>query len=356
MPDDAHPAQDTQGLSFPCGAPPAVGQAREVLPGLLWLRMPLPFVLDHINLWALREGEGWAIVDSGVQTPAVLAAWSAMLAADGALGGLPVTRVFATHLHPDHIGMAGWLTRKFDCRLWTTRQEYLMCRTLMSDTGRTAPDDAIRFYRRCGWPTEALDLYRARFGGFGRHMHTLPDSYRRLVDGERLRLGEHEWRVVVGRGHSPEHACLVCDELQVMISGDQVLPRITSNISVFPMEPEADPLADWLDSIAQLRARLTDTLLVLPAHGEPFRGLHARLEQLAQGHARGLAQLERALAEPRRVVDLFGTLFTRQIDSNLMQFGFATGETVAHLNHLVARGRVRILPGDDGVWRYRAQP
>ncbi|GMV48219.1 MAG: hypothetical protein AMXMBFR66_36170 [Pseudomonadota bacterium] len=353
MPDDAR-TPDAQGLSYPCGAAPALGQARAILPGLLWLRMPLPFVLDHINLWALRDGDGWAVVDTGVQTPAVLAAWSTLLAADGALGGLPITRVFATHMHPDHMGMAGWLTRKFDCRLWMTRAEYLMCRTLVADTGRAAPDDAIRFYRRCGWSQEAIDLYRARFGGFGRHMHALPDSYRRLVDGEHLRVGAHEWRVVVGRGHSPEHACLVSDELQVLISGDQVLPRISSNVSVFPTEPDADPLGEWLESIARLRAGLPDTLLVLPAHGEPFRGLHARLDRLAQGHATGLARLKRTLAEPHCVVELFGALFARQIDARSEQYGMASGETVAHLNHLLARGEIEILRDDDDVWRCRA--
>jgi len=350
----AEPQADGQGLSFPCGAPPAPAEAREVLPGLMWLRMPLPFALDHINLWALREGEGWAVVDTGAQTPATLASWGRLLAPDGALGGRPLTRVLATHLHPDHMGMAGWLTRKFDCRLWMTRQEYLMCRTLVADTGHTAPDDAIRFYRRCGWSEIALDAYRVRFGEFGKVMHRLPDSYRRIVDGERIAIGAHQWRVVVGRGHSPEHACLVCDEQQVMISGDQVLPGISSNVSVFPTEPDADPLAEWLDSIAHLRAELPDTLLVLPAHGAPFRGLHARLERLAQGHARGLERLRRALAEPRRVVDVFGSLFARAIDPQTRQLGLATGETVAHLNHLLARGEIERTEDADGVWRYRA--
>jgi len=353
MDNDDAPTAPT-GLDYPCGQPPAPGTAREVAPGVRWLRMPLPFSLDHINLWALDDGDGWAVVDTGTQTPDVLAAWRALLAEGGALAGRPVTRVIATHMHPDHIGMAGWLTRKYDVRLWMTREEYLMCRTLAADTGREAPDDAIRFYRRCGWPEEALDTYRARFGGFGKYLHALPDSYRRLVDGERLAIGAHDWRVVVGRGHSPEHACLVCDGLDLMISGDQVLPRISSNVSVFPTEPDADPLGEWLASIEALRTGLPDSLLVLPAHGEPFRGLHARLDRLASGHAKGLERLQRSLAEPRRVVDLFGALFARRIDLRGELLGLATGETVAHLNHLRMRGRVAVEAGDDGAWRYRA--
>lgn len=348
-------ASEAPALVYPCGEAPAPGVPKEVAPGVLWLRMPLPFTLTHINLYLLDDGAGWAVVDTGTQTPDVLAAWRALLApgASAPLTGRPITRVFATHMHPDHAGMAGWLTRKYDARLWMTREEYLMCRTLVADTGREAPDDAIAFYRRCGWPEEALDVYRARFGGFGKYVYALPDSFRRIVDDERITIGANEWRVVIGRGHSPEHACLVCEALGLMISGDQVLPRISSNVSVFPTEPDADPLEEWLGSIAGLRRKLPAALLVLPAHGEPFRGLHARLDRLAAGHARSLARLKRALAEPRRVIDIFGTLFARPVNVKSEQLGLATGEGVAHLNHLVRRGEVVAEPGPDGALRYR---
>ena len=354
-PDPESPVAEPHALHYPCGDPPPPGGAREILPGLVWLRMPLPFSLNHINLWAIDDGEGWAIVDTGTQTPEVLAAWRALLAADGALAGRPVTRVIATHMHPDHMGMAGWLTRKFQARLWMTREEYLLCRVLAADTGREAPEDAIRFYRGCGWPDEAIETYRARFGGFGKFIHALPDSLRRIVDGERFAIGAHEWRVLVGRGHSPEHACLVCDALGVMISGDQVLPRISSNVSVHPTEPDADPLGEWLASLERLRATLPDSLLVLPAHGEPFRGLHARLDRLSSGHAKGLARLRERLDEPRRVVDCFGALFARAVDTRSELLGLATGETQAHLNHLRGRGEITREAGADGAWWYRRQ-
>ena len=359
--DDARP-DAPYALHYPCGEPPAPGTVREVAPGVLWLRMPLPFSLNHINLWALADvdaqGPGWAIVDTGVKTPEVLAAWRQLIAADGPLAATPqgarITRILCTHMHPDHVGMAGWLTRKFQCRLWMTRLEYLTCRTLAADTGREPPDDAIRFYQQAGWPEDAIDVYRARFGGFGKYLHALPDSFRRLSDGESFTIGAHAWRVIVGRGHSPEHACLVCDALGVMISGDQVLPRISSNVSVFPTEPDADPLADWIASIEHLRATLGDELLVLPAHGEPFRGLHARLDRLAGGHEKGLIRLRRSLADsPKRAIDVFGALFARPIDGKGDLLGMATGESLAHINHLLTRGEARCETGADGVRRYR---
>jgi glyoxylase-like metal-dependent hydrolase (beta-lactamase superfamily II) len=337
-------------LVYPFEAPPAVGVAFYVAPGVKWMRMPLGGALAFINVWAVKDGDGWAIVDTGMQTPATSAAWNTVFAE--ALGGEPVTRVFVTHMHPDHIGMAGWITRKFACRLWITRLEYLMCRVMAADTGRAAPDDGLNFYRAAGWDRAALDTYEARFGGFGRNLHALPDSYRRLEDGDEITIGDHAWRVVVGSGHSPEHACLYCPDLKVMISGDQVLPRISSNVSVFPTEPDGDPLDDWLTSLAAIKPRIPDDVLVLPAHNEPFHGLHSRIDHLIRGHERGLSRLTARLAEPRRAVDVFGVLFKRTIVPDLL--GMATGEALAHLNCLIHRGEAVREADADGVHWYRA--
>jgi glyoxylase-like metal-dependent hydrolase (beta-lactamase superfamily II) len=341
---------NAESLTYPLGSPPGAGEAIQVAPGVLWLRMPLPMALNHINVWALADGDTWTLVDTGIQTPETAAAWQS--AFSGVLGGRAVGRVICTHMHPDHIGMAGWLTRRFDCQLWITRLEYVTCRMLAADTGREPPADALRFHQAAGWDEAAIEDYRARFGGFGKHIYALPDSFKRVSDGDEVEIGGRIWRAVVGRGHSPEHLCLHCPELALMISGDQVLPRITSNVSVFPTEPDADPLDDWLTSIAALAHRIPDDVLVLPSHNEPFRGLHARLSQLAAGHEEKLGRLRESLQQPKRAIDVFDILFRRPVGLSLLSL--ATGEALAHLNLLIHRRQaVRELDAAGVAW-YRS--
>jgi len=339
-------------LDYPCGDPPAAGATVEIAPGVLWVRMPLPFALRWINLWLLENGDGWTAVDTGVATEESRHHWRTIFASSR-LGGKPVTNVIVTHMHPDHVGLAGWIAREFACPLWMSRLEYVTCRMLLADTGRPAPEEGVRFYRSAGWDEAALAKYRERFGGFGRLVAPLTDSYRRLTAGDQLNIGGRKWHLLGGNGHSPEHVCLWCPVLNVFISGDQILPRITSNVSVFPTEPEADPLSDWLESCARLRRQLPAGVLVLPAHNEPFTGVQHRLQELIDGHERSMDRVERRLREsPRRAVDLFPALFPRQISSELL--GFATGEALAHLNCLIHRGRVRRTTTAEGIWMYAA--
>jgi glyoxylase-like metal-dependent hydrolase (beta-lactamase superfamily II) len=340
-------------LNYPFDPAPRAGQAMQIAPGVLWIRMPLPFRLDHINLWAIQDDAGWAVVDAGIRSEETAAAWRTLF--ETSLHKRPIRRVFVTHMHPDHIGMAGWLTRRFRCRLWTTRLEYLNCRVLVSDSGRDAPPDGVDFYKRAGWSDAAIERYLARFGDFGKHIHALPDSFRRLQDGDEIAVGAHRWRVVVGTGHSPEHACLYCADLKLLISGDQVLPRISSNVSVYPIEPDANPMQDWYASLAKIRREVPDDVLVMPSHNECFRGLHARLDQLVQGQDRAIGRLRGALREPKRAVDVFGALFGRGIDeSNDSLLSMATGEGVACLNYLVHRGEASREIDPAGVAWYRS--
>ena len=322
---------------------------KQLAAGIGWTRSPVPGSLNHINLWLLEDEGGIAIVDTGLNIEPAREAWEAIFS--GPLAGRTVTRVICTHFHPDHLGLAGWLAERFGVRLWMTRGEWLWARMLSTDVRDAPPLEALASMRASGWTAEQIEATAAKgWGRFFSSVSEVPVSYRRIQDGEEIRIGARTWRVVTGSGHSPEHACLVDEAGKLMIAGDQVLPRITSNVSVSLSEPEADPLGEWLASIAKLKG-LPDDLLVLPAHGEPFTGLHARLDALAEGHMDRLDALDAHLAEPRRAVDCFSTLFRRQIDESVL--GMATGEAMAHLRHLEVTGRAT-REIRDGVYWYRA--
>ena len=337
-------------LDYPFEHRPEIGQTIEVAPGIHWIRMRLPMQLNHINLWLLEDGDGWTVVDTGIRNEETTQAWEQLFT--GPMKGRKVKRVIVTHMHPDHIGLAGWLVRRFGVELWITRTEYLMCRNLVSDTGHEAPNEALRFYRAAGFPEDLLETYRTRFGGFGHGVYKLPNAYRRIAEGDVIAIGPNNWRVVGGNGHSPEHACLWCPELNLFISGDQILPKISSNVSVHPTEPEANALQDWLDSCAKLKALVPDDALILPAHNEPFRKAPLRLQALIDDHEEGLEKLHALCAEPKRAVDVFPALFRSRITQGV--FGMATGESLAHLNCLRARGRMLRTSDKNGIDWYES--
>lgn len=344
-----HAPQTVKALTYPwgCDVAPEPGAIHPVADGVWWLHMPLPFALSRINLWLLEDGDGWTVVDTGISDQASRDVWEQIFQCD--LQGRPITRVIVTHMHPDHVGLAGWLTERFGCELWMSRTEFLMCRNLVADTGRPAPDAAVKFYREAGFDDRALTVYRERFGEFGQAIGELPDQFRRLSDGQTIEIGGRYWQIVVGMGHSPEHACLYCPALKVLISGDQVIPRISSNVSLFPTEPAGDPLGEWLESCHRIRNRIPNDVLVLPAHQEPFYGLHARLTQLLRSHERALERLFDHLSEPRRAMDCFSVLFKRSIRGAHVML--AIGETLAHLNCLISRRMIsRELDADGVAW------
>lgn len=343
-----------RGLSYPFtrSANPAPGKPKKVAEGVYWARFAMPMSLDHINLWLLEDEHGWTVVDTCLNIPSARETWEQLFA--GFMQGKPVLRVICTHMHPDHVGLAGWLTERFDCDLWMPREEFLMCRAMKADTGREAPDVAIRFYKAAGYDEEQLDRYRKKFGNFGRAIAPLPDSFRRLVDRETITIGDRYWQVIIGSGHSPEHATLYCPALKVLIAGDQVLPRITPNVSVFPTEPQGDPLNEWLHSSARLREILPDDLLVLPAHETPFYGLHMRLNQIIESHKNALSSLFDYLEQPRRAVDCFPALFNRTLEGDSL--GLATGETLAHLHCLLGRRSITRTADAEGVNWYQQNP
>lgn len=343
--EDRASPHGARGLTYPFDGVPALGEAIAVAPGVLWMRLPMPIALNHINVYAVEDGEGWTLIDTGLGLDDTRAQWEVLFA--GPLQGRPVTRLICTHMHPDHLGLAGWLCERFQAPLVMTRLEYVTARMLASETGGPPPESAAAFYRSAGWSEAQLDAWRREFGRFGHAVSPLPRSFTRIREGDQIRIGDHDWRVVVGEGHSPEHACLWREADDVILGGDQILPRISSNISVWPTEPLADPLGDWLASLERMKAVLPEQALVLPSHGEPFRGVHTRLDALIRGHRTALTRLERTLKTPSRVVDVFGALFARSVDDGVL--GMATGEAVAHLNHLLRQGRAERFRDAEGV-------
>lgn len=344
------PARPASNLDYPFETRPELGETIEVAPGVHWVRMRLPMQLNHINLWLLEDEGGWTVVDTGINDHVTADAWRTLFG--GPMLGRPIRRVIVTHMHPDHVGLAGWLVRRFDVQLWMSRTDYLLCRNLVADTGQEAPAEGVRFYRAAGFSESAIEDYKTRFGGFGKGVYKLPNAYRRIQEGERIAIGGREWEVVVGRGHAPEHACLWCREDHLFISGDQILPRISSNVSVFPTEPEGNPLQDWLDSCAKLESLLPKDTLVLPSHNEPFRGAPLRLQELIEMHERNMDKLLTLCAEPKRAVDVFPALFRSRITSG--NYGMATGESIAHLNCLIARGAMKRDVDPEGIDWYRS--
>ena len=328
---------------------PKPGGVTRLAEGVYWIRMPMMGRLDHINVWLLRDYDGWTIVDTGLFREEVQAHWQTIFSKH--LDGKPVTRVIATHLHSDHTGLAGWLTREWDCELWMSRSDFIMCKVLADDGPADVPEDALTFYRRAGFSEEWLDRYRQRFGQFGANVSELPAGYRRIIDCQYIDIGGREWQAVIGHGHAPEHVCLHCPELKLIIGGDQILPKITPNVSVQPFEPQANPLRDFLDTCIRFREFLPSDLMVLPAHESLYKGVHERLTALIDWHEVALENLYNLCSEPKRAVDVFPALFKSEISD--WTFLPATGESLAHLHCALERRILQVALDEQGVawWR-----
>ncbi len=324
------------------------GGVQEVAPGILWIRMALPFALNHINLWLLADGDGWTAVDTGYNTDETRDYWEEIFAT--ALDGKPIRRIIVTHFHPDHISLAGWLADRFSAPVWMTYAEWMQAQ-LNRHGGPTADIDArLAFYARNGMDDAGAEGYVETRPDFSKIITELPIGFRRMLDGDVFDIGGHDWRVITGGGHSPEHAALWCAGMNVLISGDQVLPRISTNVSVQCIEPDGDPLRLYLESLGKFGGLPADAL-VLPSHDRPFRGLHDRIAALGEHHDERLNAAYEACEEPMTAADLIPFLFRRKLDRH--QYGFAIGEALAHANYLVTDGRFSRTADNDGIHRYR---
>ncbi|CUA95552.1 MBL fold metallo-hydrolase [Thiomonas bhubaneswarensis] len=347
------PPAAADALIYPFGdAKPEPGESVELAPGLRWLRMGLPFALNHINLWLLEDCidgvQGWTVVDCGIDSAPTRAAWEQVFATQ--LDGRPILRVVVTHMHPDHVGLAHWLTARWNCLLWMSATDYavscMASRGCMTIGGEPM---AAHFAAHGLADADTLAAIRRRTDYYTGLVPAMPSRFKRLQDGDVLRIGGRNWRCVAGFGHAPEHISLHCEADALFIAGDMLLPRISTNVSVNDNEPLANPLQQFLDSLARFAELLPDATLVFPSHGLPFRGARARIAQLQQHHRERLAEVVFACATPQTAADLLPVLFKRPLDVH--QMTFAMGESIAHLHKLWFDGQLRRLV-DDGVYRF----
>jgi len=342
-------------MLYPSPTVPLPGTVIEVSPGVRWLRMPLPFALDHINLWLLDDeiggARGWTAIDTGYGSETTRALWETHLAEN--LEGRPLLRVLATHYHPDHLGNAAWLLERVarpDALLWATQSEFQTAHLVWNQLTQYRMADNAAFFARHGMPQTDAGAHAARGNHYRKGVPELPAQYRRIRAGERIRIGGRDWHVIVGLGHAPEHASLHCADTGVLISGDMLLPKISTNVSVWANEPDGDPLRLFLDSIHRYN-ELPDDTLVLPSHGLPFVGIPARVQALEFHHRDRLSELEAAAVQPVSAFDVVPVLFRRKLD--IQQQFFAMGEAIAHLNHSWHAGRLARTTGADGIIRFQ---
>lgn len=335
-------------LEYRLSDPPALGLPTQVAPGIYLLRMPLPFALDHINLWLLEDADGWTLIDTGLNTASSRKLWDELH--QDWLSARPLVRIVVTHFHPDHIGLSSWLAERFNCRVWMTAPEYELAKRSLSGGSEDNNMMRLAFLRRHGLDGEQLQalagwggLYRAGVAG-------LPAELEIIEDGRSLTIGMDQWRIITAQGHSPDHAMLHCTARGMLISGDHILPAISPHIGVWQYEPEADPLRAYLDSLARL-VSLPEETLVLPAHGLPFTGLPWRLDTLTRHHERHLVALVDACKQPRSAAGLLDVLFRRELDAYQLQF--AITEAVAHLNYLCCTGDLERSLDDDDTYRFQ---
>lgn len=338
------------GIRYPWEIPPTEGATLEVAPGVHWIRLPLPMALDHVNVYALDEGDSWTLIDTGFSSKRSRAIWQGLL--NGPLGGKPVSRVVVTHHHPDHVGLAGWFQSEHGAELWTTRTAWLFARMLLLDEQDRPMQESVAFYRSAGMDPELLEARRnERPFNFADAVYPMPLGFKRLKEGDVIRMAGRDWDVRIGNGHAPEHATFWSRDDNLVISGDQIIPSISSNIGVYATEPDADPVADWLEACERLAAFAREDHLVLGGHKLPFTGLPTRMRQLIDNHHGALERLRAHLSAPRTAAECFPPLFKRKIGMD--EYGLALVEAIAHLNHLYHLGETKRHRRADDAWLWQ---
>lgn len=324
-------------LVHPFAEPPQIGEVTEVAPGILWTRLSLPFRLDHVNIYLIDDGDGWAVLDAGIGSKQTRAMWEALAA--GPLAGRRLTRLIVTHFHPDHIGLAGWLCERFDMPMLTSQTSWLGCINVSLNPDGLSAAHYRDFYLSHGMDEATANEVMTQGHGYLRMVTPLPPTFQRVVAGDTLRIGGRLFQVMTGDGHAPEQVMLYCAEERLFLAADQVLAKITPNVSVWAVDPDGDPLGLYIRSLNALRGGLPEDTLVLPGHQLPFLGLHTRCAQLVAHHTDRCGLLAAACATaPRSVAELVPVMFSRPLDPHQLSFAFS--EVHAHVNYMVGRGEL----------------
>ena len=335
-------------IEYPFTKIPKNGEVQLVAPGIYWIRMPLPFRLNHVNLWLLEDGDSWTLIDTGMAMEEARKAWT--LISNSHLQKRLIKRIIVTHFHSDHAGLAGWLTEKFNSQLWMSKTEWERTRLLTGGPDESWTENVFSFFRSAGCSEEMINTTHSLWSGYNSRMSPTPDLHTTMYDGMLFNIGGKSWEVMIGRGHAPEHVSIYCSDLNVLIAGDQVLPKISPNVSLFPGDGGENPLGDFLKTTSSFRSKLPDTTLVLPSHNEPFYGIHYRLDKLLEHHDERLEQMALLCTESSTANTIASKSFSSDLDS--LQSSLAVTETLAHLNHLISLRRIKREKSKDGVWFY----
>ncbi|MBR0899553.1 MBL fold metallo-hydrolase [Bradyrhizobium tropiciagri] len=340
-----------EALRYPWENHPGHDQVVEVAPGVLWARLKLPFRLNHVNIYLLADGDGWTMVDAGFGNEESIAAWTTLF--EGPLKHVKVKRLIVTHSHPDHVGLAGWITERFDCPLFMSQVEYLQS-VYHQNRGTEERRSAQRlFFRRHGMDEDLTEKLLGRGQDYLKRVSVLPPSYHRLTHGDEVVIGTRRFKVITGGGHALDQVMLYCAADKLFLSADQVLSKISPNVSVWAVEPEQNSLGEYLASLASLTTTLPYDVMVLPGHGVPFYGLKTRIKQLADHHEERCRLIADACRQvPQTSRQLVPVVFNKY-PLDVHQMGFASGELIAHVNYMLVEGRLTAEMADDGVLRFR---
>ena len=344
------PAAD--GLRYPIETPPKPDEAIEIAPGIVWVRLTLPFRLNHVNIYLLADGDGWTMIDTGIGNEATIAAWTTLF--DGPLKNFKITRLIVTHAHPDHVGLAGWIVERFGCPLWMSQVEYLQSAYHQHRGSEERRLAQRMFFRRHGMTEDITDALLGRGQDYLKRVSILPASYHRLSNGDEISIGTRTFKIITGGGHALDQVMLYCAADNIFLSADQVLSKISPNVSVWAVEPDANALGEYLRSLASLSSLLKDDVLVLPGHGVPFYGVKTRIKQLADHHEERCQLIAKSCADTTKTsAELVPVVFHKHV-LDVHQTGFAAGELIAHVNYMLVQGRLKAIEQPDGVVRFKS--